>query len=729
MDINSLEQSYQSRVKAGTFVDPLEANAQVQAAAKSRKKPNFIQSLFPSIGGIAGGAGGGALGGALAGSAILPGVGTVAGGLIGALLGGGLGGAAGKVAENAATGDGLGHDVAKEGLIQGALSAGPIRLLKGAKAATEAGVAGERSLAAALNAGGEAAAAPGVIGRLLGKTAKGTEQAAGGTAAGDVLKTSTQGKLKTAVNKQLADQYGTISKPIARATNPIDTIGTLAKAGITKPQDAERIAGAITGTDGILNKSVLKAVGNAKRVNTDGLPQIFSDALESQGIVEGDKKSLQAIFKSQLNRLNGGPAGSIDPLSHPNDVLDVMKSLESRANDYLGKSGTAHLATSTDKAKAKVLMTLRDELQGRLYDGSGANENVSKVLTPEVRKQLLDLAPGNSQWAKHVDTNIMSAKDVTALRAAQKPFVNISKILDEGDKNALTFGGRVANSASSLRGQLAEKTIGAGKTGAARLMAGAVNGTGKLAGGEIAPWGAKQIAARTLTPGLAGALSAAQQPVPDQSLMNSPMNDSIAQIPSTQSSNASMLDPLSADPTAPSNADTGAASIFDPVNLETNVKKIIMSGGKMKDVQDYVSLVDALQKIAAPPKAAKLSGSQIQQANNAQSALTDLSSLAQSIQADPGVLKKASIPGGQLARAFTGTTGYEAAKQNVVDVIARLRSGAAITADEAKRYMTLLPGYADSQQTALDKLKRLNALLSAFADPQTSQSDLASIAP
>src|SRR4051794_16066221 len=98
----------------------------------AKKKASFLQSLLPSIGGLGGGVAGGAAGGALAGSAIFPGVGTAAGGLIGALLGGALGGAGGKVVENKMMGESTFHDVPKEAAIQGALSAGPLRLLKGA---------------------------------------------------------------------------------------------------------------------------------------------------------------------------------------------------------------------------------------------------------------------------------------------------------------------------------------------------------------------------------------------------------------------------------------------------------------------------------------------------------------------------------------------------------------------------------------------------------------------
>lgn len=720
------------------FVNATETAAPV---APTKKKPNFIQSMLPSIGGLGGGVAGGAAGGALAGTAILPGVGTVAGGLIGALLGGAAGGAAGKIAENKSLGDSAWHDVGKEAAVQGVLSAGPLRLFKGAGAGAKvlagvggelAGEAGEQAaaqgggrLVQALNAAGEKAAQPGIVGRFLGKTAKGAETVAQDlTGTGEqVLKTSTQGKLQTAVNKTLADQFGVLGKPTIRATNPNETIGILAKAGLTKPADIERAASAITGSDGILNKAVVKAVGNAKGVDNNGLKQIFTDALDHNGIVDSDKKSLMSIFKAESSRLLGGPQGSISPTSNPSDVLDVMKSLDGRIADYMGKGGTAHLATSGDKAKANVLMTLKSELQDRL--DSAVGDNVKGVLTPELRQQLLSIHPGNKAWADHVGT-IMQSPDIAALRGAQSPFVRASKIIDEGANNAFSVGGKMVNNTNSIKGLLVDKALTGGKTKGAQLLAGAVNGGGKLGGGEIAPWGAKQIAARVLPAGLAGALAGAATPPADQS-MNAPMSDSVSQImPNTQSMSNNMSGLSSSDVNSSTMSGGGLSTsndIFDPANATENVHKILAAGGKAKDVQEYISLVGALQSLNPAPKEKKLSSTQIQQSNNANSGLTDLEDLASQISQDPSVLKKASIPGGGLARTLTGTTDFEAAKKNVVDVIARLRSGAAISEGEQKTYMSLLPGYADTPQSASSKLQRLYQLLSSFSNPQSGTSD------
>jgi len=197
-------------------------------------------------------------------------------------------------------------------------------------------------------------------------------------------------------------------------------------------------------------------------------------------------------------------------------------------------------------------------------------------------------------------------------------------------------------------------------------------------------------------------------------------------IPATTNDNINMMDSPYADPanTAMTNE---PSSPFAVENLQSNVQKILAGGGSMKDVQGYVSLVEAMQALdpSAAGKQKPLNATQLQQSNNAQSGLADLQNLAMEIEKDPGVLKKAAVPGGGLARSLTGTIGFDASKQNVVDVIARLRSGAAITPSEAQRYMGLLPGFADSRETAMAKLQRLNSLLQSFADPQAAQSEYA----
>lgn len=161
----------------------------------------------------------------------------------------------------------------------------------------------------------------------------------------------------------------------------------------------------------------------------------------------------------------------------------------------------------------------------------------------------------------------------------------------------------------------------------------------------------------------------------------------------------------------------GQQSPYSQANLLFDINQDPQNASK------YIQLYQSLQDVFGSQQP-KLNTTQIQQANNANSALTDIQSVANSILQDPSIIQRNELSPGSVARNLTGTTDYQAAKQNIVDVIGRLRSGAALTADEEKRYLSLLPQIGDSQESAISKLLRLNSLLQSFANPQSAQPDL-----
>lgn len=146
------------------------------------------------------------------------------------------------------------------------------------------------------------------------------------------------------------------------------------------------------------------------------------------------------------------------------------------------------------------------------------------------------------------------------------------------------------------------------------------------------------------------------------------------------------------------------------------------NGGK--NVSTLLSLYNAFGKQA---ESKGLNSTQQQQANNAVSGLQDLSSISDMIKQDPNLALKDTLPGGSLAHRLTGTTDFDAARSNVVDVISRLRSGAAISSSEEKLYKSLLPSAGDSAESAQTKLSRLQDLLSRFANPSPAAADLSSL--
>jgi hypothetical protein len=183
--------------------------------------------------------------------------------------------------------------------------------------------------------------------------------------------------------------------------------------------------------------------------------------------------------------------------------------------------------------------------------------------------------------------------------------------------------------------------------------------------------------------------------------------------------NSPNYNPALADPTGGVNslsALMGAGS-ESPYSLEAAQADIARDP---KNMDQYMKLYEFMNP---EPKQKAPNATQISQANNAASALTDIQLLRDTLSNDSSVLTKAAIPGGSIARGLTGTTDFETARQNITDVIGKLRSGAALTNGEAARYLAMLPKFGDSQKAAMNKLDRLETLLSRYANPQGAAAD------
>ena len=248
----------------------------------------------------------------------------------------------------------------------------------------------------------------------------------------------------------LLNQYNTVDKKTAYSTDPEDTVLKLKDMGFSNKSEIEDISGKITGKDGKLTGLVKKTIENTAPIDTTTGPEGYQtmdeyvDDLIAQnglsGLQKGDatKQQINAI----MNKLKTRREGSIDFVDDGSDVFGVVQKLERAASEKRGKSGTTY-ATATDEslAQANVLEGVADELRNRIFD----NADVEKVLTPDVADELKSYAPKNAKWADYVDNTIMKSQDARQLRAAQSPWVRINKIIENGDMNQVTYGGRVGN--------------------------------------------------------------------------------------------------------------------------------------------------------------------------------------------------------------------------------------------------------------------------------------------
>lgn len=107
---------------------------------------------------------------------------------------------------------------------------------------------------------------------------------------------------------------------------------------------------------------------------------------------------------------------------------------------------------------------------------------------------------------------------------------------------------------------------------------------------------------------------------------------------------------------------------------------------------------------------------------NAESALRALDTVKNELFGTTDLADKPDLRSNVLTRSKIPLTNfasrYRTAVNEIKDVIARLRTGAALTAEEQRFYESQLPGPTDNYQTVLDKLQRFDQLFKEVAGGQ-----------
>jgi hypothetical protein len=690
----------QANAEANYQATPRQAMSD-QMTQQKKKKP-WYTALISELGGAGGAAGGAAVGASL--GSVVPVLGTALGGLAGAAVGGFLGGTGGRVVENEVRDKRVGlGDALKEGTVNGVLSAGPGNLLRLAKGGTAALAGGTDALKASF----------------------------AGKSPDELLKTSTRGKLFSTGNQLLANQYGTISKPVARQTNPLETISKLADYGVTKPQDAERISQAFTGGHGIVTQSVADAVGQSKKVDLSNLEKTVDEALANHGVVGNSAKSVKSFVMGQLGRVEDKTA--VDPST----ALSMLRNIESHSAERLGKGNTYHMATTDDVLSSKALRDTREHITDALYNTAGANKNVASVLTPNFRSQLLALQPKNAKWQQFVDNTVMKSSSVADLRSSMAPFVKIGKIIDEGDTNALTFGGRVGNAigggGGSVGGKLLDGAINVVKSpasqfGGSALRAGATAGISPLEaptlrniGSRVALANGPQALIARNDPANASAESAAPSAQDPSTLLGAAASGSSDPL-------LSHLAGTTGDPTAaagPAQSTGGGPSLE---SLRQAIQQDIQTNGgkginQLMQLGQLYGIVDSSGNPVDPNAATKSNVGNPTATQNGlvKGGISGLTQLAQLIQSNPDVINRNATPGqglpliGSLVTNTAGDASYHALADNVLGNLIHLQTGATATKEEVAAARGQLPQPGDDAADRQRKLANLYYNFQAFS--------------
>lgn len=165
--------------------------------------------------------------------------------------------------------------------------------------------------------------------------------------------------------------------------------------------------------------------------------------------------------------------------------------------------------------------------------------------------------------------------------------------------------------------------------------------------------------------------------------------------------------------------------------LDGAIKQALANGDtkgldNLLKVADYYSSQEqAAQKAAQTAKGKPLSAEASKVLSNANSGLKSLDQL-EGMLSKGGVPKGTLIPGrgllGGVVGNTAGTASYDSAARNISDVITRLRTGAALTDQEAAFYNSQLPQAFDSPETIQQKLGTFRDLFESVANRTGSPS-------
>lgn len=609
-----------------------EARRQAELAASRpqptmpKKSGNFLSSLIQE-----GGAIGGATAGAAAGSAILPGLGT----LIGAGLGGFAGSLGGGLAESKVRDNkyDLGSNL-KEASLDAVLSAGPLKLVKGASSATKAARAGV-GLKEALKTGGK----EGAEFTLRGAVGKKTLKAGDNLIAKQFRLTPTQ-------------QFNFMNKHGIKATEAIK------QSGINNAEDLGKILPSLYDEFGRIAKSV---------------PEF-----KTSEVTAALKSTYTPLLDSVLpaNRQLGQQLKTISD--------DIAK----RYKKTIPSAIVNNIRQEADSAVRYTLKGTADE---------GANRQTASTL----RKLMQDMADKNGLKStqglsfKDVGRKISQLEDLAEITGRQKFLGTGSLPLSL----PTLLGGVAGGAAFGPAGIGTAAAVGAINSNAGRKV---INkGTQKL--GEALTSSATKAAT---TRGVA--TNAARNISLESALGAGQSSNNTASIPNTMPNNIAPNSAVNMTDTIPQPQPQSQGLTKDQYLQAVMIDLATTGGENLGQIKAVFEMLAPQETAATKP----LSGELQKRVGSAESGLRSLSTLEEALINDPGAFQRQALPNplGITAR-LTGTSEVRAATDNVIDVIARLRSGAAITDAEAARFARLLPQAGDDLESAQYKLSMVRAEL------------------
>lgn len=588
------------------------------------------------------------------------------------------------------------------------------------------------------------------------------EGAATGGATAGLLSKITKGKAASSGNEdmvQAAKQANGVNSPVASLGSKAQKYGTdlLANKLNVSARDAQKFAGpqtvqrlqaehgltvqqaaklhpVITGGEGVsttVHNAALEKMGNVnfKDFATNMKAHVNDPEYQAANLPDGassaQAKNLKAVIDKYHAGLNpasdkvltrGSTEGAkIDSGTNAKSAMDMAKNLE--------KQGYSNQASSspTKQALSDLQLKMADTIKNHIYNAPGGQDAL-EAAKAETAAHLDALAQqsGNSKLSKVADA-FRAANTHEEFRNVSSPFVNAKALVDKTDLNNFANKGRdsgngglfatVKKGASKIASPIAGKVLS--KVGdkltsspIEQIVSGHPN-TDILAKLTSNP----QAMTLLRNAGITGAAGAAANPP-----AKSPSPQAGQEVGASSNDSNDTLGFATAPSTDALGKNGSAAGSTGSSFSEQDLIASINSDPK--NASTYIALFNALKPSASSSTTGKVTA---QQKGLASTGLSGLQAIAQEIQDNPSVVTHAATPGqniplvGGFITNRTGAGSYEANANQVLDSLARLRTGAAMSKSEETFYRNLLPKAGDSPETINTKLSDLQGAFSQFA--------------
>lgn len=510
-----------------------------------------------------------------------------------------------------------------------------------------------------------------------------------------------RGAKNAATAAKAIDTVGDVTKGASAASKMLKTADVAEDvAKTTKLSARQQVANALTSKGSGLK--IGKNVGGAsnmdeaaqtfQRLKISGTPKQQLHAIETSMSKIGGE--VDAILTKKPIKIDGNAVKKqvAAALDDPNKFVELDLSTagaQKHLNAHLTKIGSAKNAKEVNDY-IKVLNPTAVRAQDKLMRGVALTDKETAALAAKkAGDEVLSVIPEIKPYKKDMAILFERNAEIAAQhgKAANIPVVGgVLRAPASGMRYLESKAGQVlAGEGASTAGNVAEGTIrgNINKFIKPALTQQVISGTGQAITGSNAP-----------DPNAPGYLdeekaTQAEQAIAERILGGLTPEERVA------IANESMA-------AAQAGAPTDGGGSPDSITPQQLIQLVSQDP---QNANTYISLYKALGGgTSAKPMSAEASKT----VSNAQAGLEGIADLKGVISSDPGALKRTLVPGRGLAGGFLGnvfgTNELEAARQQVVDVIARLRTGAAISRTEEARFLKFLPQPFDSPAVREQKL-------------------------